>query len=272
MRKTIALLSLLMLTLSSLPLITMGPAAAQKGVTTPVLTSFVISYDTFPVHHPPTYTVDPSTGTGIIDQPGYDSENRWITIHISNQLFEPYYDSDGHVITAFFDARWKIHDSEPWEYRPDYARYTSQPTESTSTAIVLGFKGFNTPSMLPVLDYMSREQLDFQIKASVGYINTDGTFVGKSTDWSETQTFTIPNSDGSMATMDASTQPYQSNTPNPSSLPSQNIGATSTPSVLDFGSIGSVLAVLVVLLTVIAVLLVFVVFYLRRRSVGGSVK
>jgi hypothetical protein len=266
MHKTVVFLSLLVLALSGVLLITIETVTAQKGVTMPVLTDFLISYDTFPVHHPPTYTVDPSTGTGILDKPGYDSENRWLTLHIYNQLFEPYYDSEGHVVKAFFEVRWKVHGSESWEYRPDYARYTGQTTEFVSTAIILGFEGFNTPSMLPILDYVSGQQLDFQIKSSVGYIDDDGTLVGKSTDWGETHTFTIPKDDGSTATPNASTQPYQSNIPSPSS--GQNNGISSTPYASGFGDLGWLLVVLVILLAVIAVLLVFVVFYLRRRSVG----
>jgi hypothetical protein len=265
MHKTVGFLSLLVLALSGVLLISIETVNAQKGVTTPVLTDFLISYDTFPVHHPPTYTVDPSTGTGIIDQPGYDSENRWLTLHIFNQLFEPYYDSEGHAVNAFFEVRWKIHASESWKYRPDYARYTGQTTEFTSTAIILGFKGYTTPSMLPLLDYVSGEQLDFQIKSSVGYINADGTLIGKSTDWGETRTFTIPKDDESTTTPNASTQPYP---PSPSS--GQNNDSSSTPCTSGFEDLGWLLTLLVILIAVIAVLFVFVVFYLHQRSVKSG--
>jgi hypothetical protein len=264
MHKAFIFLSLLLLTLSGILLITMETVSAQKGVITPVLTGFVISYDTFPVYHASTYTVDPSTGTGIMDQPGYYSENRWLTIHISNQLFEAYCDSDNNYINAFYDVRWKVHGSETWAYRPDSARSTSQSTEFTSTAIGLGFKGYSDPSMLPLLDYVSGQQLDFQIKASIGYFKSDLTFVGKSTDWSETQTFTIPNDDTPSAKPTASTQPFQSNAS--STTASQTVDVTCTQFTLGFEDIGGVFTFLVVLFAVIAVLLVSVVFYLRKRS------
>jgi hypothetical protein len=56
MHKTFIFMCLLLLTLSGILLITMNGLCA-KGVITPVLTGFVISYDTFPVYHASTYTV-----------------------------------------------------------------------------------------------------------------------------------------------------------------------------------------------------------------------
>jgi hypothetical protein len=270
MHKIVAFLILLILILSSFLLITTETVSAQKGVTTPLLTGFVITYDTFPVHHAPTYTVDPQTGTAIIDQPGYDTENRWLTIHIGNQLFEPYCDSNNNYITEFYDVRWKVHNSESWSYRPDSARATSQNTEFTSTAIGLGFKGFSTPSISPLLDYVSGQQLDFQIKASIGYFKSGLTFVGNSTDWSDTQTFTIPHDDtpSPKPTPTASTKPFHSNTPSTSTSP--KVDVTPTQSSIGFEGMGGVFAFFVVLFAVIAVLLVFAVFYLRRRSIGGT--
>jgi hypothetical protein len=269
MHKIVAVSILLILTLPSFLIITTETVSAQKGVTTPVLTDFLVSYDTFPIHYPTTYTVDPSTGTGILDQLGYDSENRWLTLHIFNQLFEPYFDSNDNYINAFYDVRWKVHDSESWEYRPDYARATRQTTEFTSTAIRLGFKGYSDPSTLSLLDYISGQQLDFQIKASIGYFNSDRIFVGKSTDWGETHSFTIPHDDipSPKPTPTASTKPFHSNTPSTSTSP--KVDVTPTQSAIGFEGMSGVFAFLVVFFTVIAVLLVFVVFYFRRRSIGG---
>jgi hypothetical protein len=101
-----------------------------------------------------------------------------------------------------------------------------------------------------------------------GYYASNYVFDGETSGWSDTQTITF--GDGSVVT--AQPTPYQTVTP--TSLATENPTATPIqPNTHDDVMFGLGLwQVATVALSVVVVLLVFVVFYLRRRSVGDSVK
>ncbi len=212
---------------------------------------------------PAVYAIDPYTGENVTITPAKHQESTEIHIIIRNQPFTPYKDSSGNLFGLYYDVRSKGHFSDGWgegviiSIDKDNASYTVT-THSANY-------------------YPANAQIDFQVKAMIGYFKDTGfpseyhmapVFQGESSDWSATQTITVTNS--SSTTSDTSPVP-SSITPNPSDLPQS---PTATPLQPDVGS--SVLfgldwvgvAIIALLAVVVALLLVVVVVFLRRRSVG----
>ncbi len=181
-----------LLVLSSI--VAIMPALAQVGVTTPSVPSFGVMYEPHTYYVSPTYGVDPSTGKAVITHEGYYEEYKEVWVSISNQPFEPYNDSKGNHIELFYDVRWKAQSTNAWEGLPGNIRFT-QTTDFYLTGIVFGFRGYNgSDGYMALLDYVPGTQIDFQVKASIGYYTKDNVFVGQTSGWSNTQTLTIPDS------------------------------------------------------------------------------
>ena len=200
--KTFALLLTLIIAISCLTLLAVETANAQVGVTNPVVPGFGLMYTPHSWYVSPSYSVDPSTGKAVMTHEGYYKVDRYVELSISNQPFQPYTDSEGNVIDLYYEIRWKPHDSQSWQnLLPDYARL-SQNKEFYLTAIPIGFKGNPDPSdwNIDILDYIPNNQYDFQVRALIGYYTAQNQFVGQTSDWANTQTFTVPNDNSTSPT------------------------------------------------------------------------
>jgi hypothetical protein len=170
-------------------------------------------------------------------------DKRTIMVEINNQNFTAY-KANGTVVQLFYNIQWKNHSASSWHtYGPNNTwlipvhyylnsnntNQSSYPIPQTSTLnYILG--KYNDGLIID--NFTANQQIDFQVKAFIGYtepaeqptayISNGQTryvllhvFVGKESVWSNTQTFTIPD-----------TFPATSPTPNP----------TPTPAIPEFAS------------------------------------
>ena len=202
--------SIVIVIIAVLSLNVVKPACAQVGVTNPSMPEFGVRYETYTLYVPPTYGVDPATGKAVVTQAGYNEVYRMVWVDIQNQPFVPYNNSNGQLIQLFYDVRWKGHSDASWESIPAGIWFT-QLSDSPRTGVIIGFKGYKgSEGYMALLDYVPGSQLNFQVKASIGYYTADNVFIGETSGWSNTQTLTIGES--------------QTPTPSPTATP------TSTPS------------------------------------------
>ena len=201
LKRGLSLIVIVVLLMSSLILV--KPSYAQVGVTTPSMPEFGVTYRPYSYYVPSTYGVDPATGKAVVTHEGYYEEDKEVWISIANQPFQPYYDSKGKYIQLFYNAQWKMHGANSWEGMPDDIHF-SQNTDFHLSGIVVGFKGYNgSEGYMRLLDYAPNSQIDFQVKAAIGYYTMNNTFVGQTSGWTNTQTLTI--ADNSSATNQTST-------------------------------------------------------------------
>jgi hypothetical protein len=199
-----------------------------------------VRYEAYTIYVPPIYGVDPSTGKAVITQAGYNEVYRKVWVDIQNQPFVPYNNSNGQLIQLFYDVRWKGHSDNSWEGPPDYIRYT-QLSGSPATGIIIGFKGYKgSDGWMQLLDYVPGSQIDFQVKASIGYYTADNVFIGETSGWSNTQTITISESQ-------TPTSP-PANSPTPSQESLQTEITTIVGMVIALAVIGAGLGLLIYLI------------------------
>lgn len=247
MHKIVVLLAVLLLALSSSLFLPICSAIAQPS--TPTFTVKVIdsSYDT-----PASSSIDPYTGQ-TITTPAQHIENRTIEVKIKNQPFTPYVDDNGFTIQLYYSIRVRGHFAGNWTevFSVDNAHPVQSNSDYTTISLPLG----QNVGPFGSLHSDSSSEIDFQVKAMVGYFSrTSGFaswyFAGQESEWSRTQTLTI-------------SPPTQI-----SQGASQPASSTNNPPVGQVFGLDWVGVTVVVLLVVIAVLLVCVVFYLRKRKVG----
>jgi hypothetical protein len=170
-----------------------------------------------PVPNPPNFTLkyvdnsydvpatsasatDPYTGkTVTTTTPGYHVENKSIELTITNQPFTPYSESEGNLIKLFYNVRYKGHFGNELDWiNPFYVPvrngiygFTKQNPQSNSEYTLI-----SVPSEFRVGDV-----IDFQVQTMEGFHTPweplpvpSGTsqFTGTASDWSSTQTITIP--------------------------------------------------------------------------------
>ena len=181
-----------------------GTSAADSVSFVPAVPEFTVELVDASYDVPTTYSTDPYTGTQVTHQ-GYHVAKRTIEIRIKNQPFTPYIDSNGRNITFYYNIRFKGHYVE-WGSDFDVV-YNSgnMPTQSNSEYTVIAYNSERTYAF--TLGWVSRYlevspggELDFQVKALVGYTYETVTgpgfhaasFTGEESDWSATQTLTIP--------------------------------------------------------------------------------
>jgi hypothetical protein len=167
--------------------------------------------------------------------------NSSIEVTILNQPFNPHQIAGPTTLNLYYTVREKEHSSDNWndypQYQGNYYPNGNYPATNTDyTVMNFGFYGsLNGPLTLnPVL---SGEQLDFQVKAAIGFYVTEpyfppnqsyppsseGTvqvFSGYFSDWSNTQTITIPESN---------TSSTSTITPTPKATPSQTSPSPISP-------------------------------------------
>jgi hypothetical protein len=197
-------------------IIIISPANGQIGVTNPSIPAFDVTLQTYSSYIQPTYTVDPSTGKAVMIEEGHTEVAKWVGVQIGGQPFIRYNNSDGQLISLFYNVRWKGTHDTTWQSIPQdryYRLYEDAgnlvDSQSTGVYISIGFKGIKGPnSHLQLLD-PTATQIDFQVEALIGYYTADNVFVGQSSGWSNTQTLNV--SDGSIATNSGTTSPSSPN-------------------------------------------------------------
>jgi hypothetical protein len=210
--RTSALILILLLALSSLSLFFVERTYGQSTteLSAPDLTARLIdnSYDV-----PVTHTIDPYSGQEITN-PAHNVQNYTIQLSINNQPYENQYN-------LYYNIRVKGHFAENWD-SPLY-QYDASPLKTNSTYTFLNFiQGSSSYFYGPNHGYIHAPygQLDFQAEAFVGgsvfVPPSDGTPIGsgwhfkvlEESNWSNTQTITIPETS-------ASTSPSPNPTPTP---------------------------------------------------------
>ena len=131
-------------------------------------------------------------------QIGYANEYSYVVITIKNQPFTPFDDSQGNPIGLFYQVQIKNHnETDNWlgVYRLDDG-YQNSPRIPGYPIYLLAVEG-ESPMGVPML---AGTQIDIQVNANEGYIGREilGTFdvpyvfVGLTSNWSNTQTVTVP--------------------------------------------------------------------------------
>ncbi len=208
--KTFALILILIMTISSIELLVAKHASAQSigNLTAPTFTVTLTntSYST-----PPSHYVDPQTGANIT-VPGSFVNQENLTFTIQNQPDVTYY-----II------RWTTPYMKSWSNIEGYIggdpmNATVKGTSGSTTIWVLTgnsntfpiyengslvdtVAGFSFPFGFQELNFENGAKIEFQVQASNGsptYVSTilDEHFsiIGEISDWSSTQTITIPSS------------------------------------------------------------------------------
>jgi hypothetical protein len=219
-------LSTVFLALTSLLILTVTPINVQAA-STPSVPQFSVklvdsSYDVPPSS---TTTVDQYTGKEITTtKPGYHIEQKSIEVTIKNQPFTPYviesddswqYGPNGQEFNLYYMIQFKGHFGEDWKnFANTYDIYFQIVTVQSDS-------GYTVVSQ--VANYEVGSQLDFRVKAVVGYkynaaYNNAPVIppqwsiqqTAEQSDWSKVQTFTVPDgSSGSISpTQTATLTPY----------------------------------------------------------------
>lgn len=207
------------------------PARAQS-IPTPSVPEFSLkfvdnSYDVPPTATSTTDLYNGKTTTTTI--PGYHVENLTIEVTIKNQPFPS--TLNGNTSNLYYNVRIKGHFGEDWtEQYHSYSTSGTLPPQSSSEYTVLSFPA----------SYRFGDEVDFQVQAILGYqlmgwlpdhiLVPNYSFVHESSDWSPTQTFTMPDTSAST-----------SNSPTP------------TPTVPEFPPL-AILPLLIVLLSIVVML------------------
>lgn len=189
----------------------------QAFITKPSVPEFTVKFVDYSYDIPPTYGIDQYTGETVITKQGEHIVNRTIEFTVKNQPFTSY-DADGKEIELYYNFRFKGAYGSEWSYYPfELDGYSTIPygmltgdmtpklsqsnTEYTSFSIDLDVLLAINSGYTGVHTYPSGGQLEFQAQAVIGHIDYEATgliagsryiFSGKRSDWSETQTITLP--------------------------------------------------------------------------------
>jgi hypothetical protein len=162
---------------------------------------FTVKLVAHPYDVPPTTTttIDQYTGKEIVTTtPGYHVENKSIEITVTNQLFTPYADAEGHLINLYFNVRFKGHFGQESDWEEPFHKpirngiygTTKQHPQSNSEYTLISF-----PS-----EFQDGDVVDFQVQTLEGFYTPwepllipmgTSQFTGETSDWSSTQTLNI---------------------------------------------------------------------------------
>jgi hypothetical protein len=182
MSKRVALLFIVILTVSSLIAVTAVPALAS--VPKPSVPEFTLKLADHSYDVPPstTTTTDPYTGKQTVTtQHGYRVENKTIDVTIKNQPFV----SPNNLTNLYYDVRVKGHFGENWTdlyYISNNTPQNSLPRQSASENTVI-----STPQ-----DYPAGGQVDFQVEAVIAtahpfFSSSFGYWSWETSGWSNTR-------------------------------------------------------------------------------------
>jgi hypothetical protein len=241
----------------------------------PSVPEFTVKYVDYSYDTPATYGTDTYTGQTIVTNPSNHVDNRTVQIVIKNQPFTAYTNENGREINLFYNVRYKGSFGENWTLmfgeqaqmlggtNPylTYGYATQDPTSADTTVILT--LPWNIVS----------GQMDFQVKALIGYTNRSLAqgglmyarwtydFYGQESGWSSTQIITIGR--GEVATSQPTNQPTQNST----AAPTQT--NTETPTQTEATSTSGLTwkdIVIVAAFTVIAALVAALVLTRRKKQ------
>jgi hypothetical protein len=256
--KSFALLLVVTIAVSSLIMV---ESASAQSIPKPSVPKFTLNYTDRSYDVPTTQTTDPYTGQ-IITHQGYHVNLTVFEMVIQNQL-QP-------IDDLYYSIRVKGHYSTEWISFFDLSEgLPSQDSSSLQTIIRMGtlsqdsltLQGAHKSITIP-----SGGKEDIQVQALIGSIGRDASqlmapyiFVGTESDWSSTQTITIPESTQtpSNPTPTATNPPL---TPTQSTIPSNSADSTAN---LTSVPLSLLIAVVAVFLVIIISLLIF---YRRPRQ------
>lgn len=201
-RKSLTLILILLMAISSLGLCIVKPLYAQSYAK-PSVPEFTLSYVMHPYDVAPTYTINPYTGDNETAQFGYHVENSSIEISIKNQPL-PYYYIDNQPVTLYYNVSYKGHFGADWMYYP-ISNQNYPASKSNYTVEEIYLDGPNSYAN-QLGEVSAGSQIDIQVEACLGYYTQTGSmyddllhgfiysynFTGETSGWSPTQTITIP--------------------------------------------------------------------------------
>lgn len=205
--RTLSLILILTLTLSSLTLIMTHPTNAQI-ITKPSVPEFTLKYLDYSYDIPAEYGIDQFTGQTIVTKSGQHFDNRTVEISIKNQSFNNFTDpSSGKAIDLFYNVRYKGTFTESWaemyggkgkmvmyDMDSQIAQYGYPKQTYGAQYTIVSFSLSNIPNNV---------QIEFQVQALEGYTDrivqdgrilfsiVDYEFTGQTSGYSNTQTITI---------------------------------------------------------------------------------
>jgi hypothetical protein len=214
---------------------------AESSIPKPSIPEFVVQYVNHPYDLAPTSTVDPYTGKTIVTSQGGHFDNFSIEVKIRNQAFISTIDSSGNYTSLYYNLRFKGHyeNETKWVYYPviptDYGS-ASHPVDPFQTGArgsqyldssKSDYSVFTLPNWR-VGNVPQGGQIDVQVQTLIGHDNKYDLgivfmggelikyyFEGEYTDWSNTQTVTIGES------QTPTTSPTTTPTPTPTITPYQ---------------------------------------------------
>jgi len=237
LKKVLAGLSIAMILLLSLAMLKMPPQVfAETSIPKPAVPEFTIELIDSSYDIPPTSSVNPYTGQ-TVTQAGRHVESRTIKLYIKLEPIAPFTvetPTGNWTAGLQYNIRWKGHFEQDWHeiYRPadgfaggdiegEYLVVSYEGEYSSSEGLKLYYQGL-------IATFPPGAQVDFQVKAMIGYVHRDPLalgwiFTGEESDWSNTQTLTIGKSQ--------TPTPSPANSPTPSPQPASTelttiIGAT----------------------------------------------
>ncbi|MGD6810486.1 MAG: hypothetical protein ACQCN3_12375 [Candidatus Bathyarchaeia archaeon] len=269
--KLLSLLFILTFTASSVLLVDSVFASSKPSVP-----EFTLAYDTHSSDKPAIYDIDPYTGEQRMLSPAVHREWQTINVTIKNQPFSPYKELIGNSsvdINLFYGVKFKGAFEEDWhDFGPDnyvIQKETGQYTVITFFVGLTGPYGYSTPGRsLNQISPTKGGQVDFQVKALVGYVTPgyesmtiirtwiSGTFNGTESGWSNTQTINVP--------------PYSQN-PSATSIVNPNSPLNQQKSEqinfsLNFGDFTSLFSIICIALIVVVVVIVSIIVLLVKLS------
>jgi len=265
MSKCATLLLIAVLTLS-IP-ITVESASAQL-IPKPPAPEFTLKVVAHPYDVPPKYEIDPYTGKNVTTEWGYHVENKSIEVTVKNQPFSPYKDTNGNVINLYYNVSVKGHYEGTWDYcfNNSYrGLLNASGSDYTSISMPIGHHMSVPSGGYPLEGVDTGDRVDFRVAAQIGYYDKEYTgmlgmwivggemdyyyvFTGETSDWSNTQTVTIPTfTPLPMPTTNETSQTLQP-TSTPLPMPTTNETSQTLQSVAIMGTIIALVVVSVVLL------------------------
>ncbi len=213
--KTFALILILIIAISCLTLLTLKPANAQS-IPTPTITEFTLRFVDSSYDVPTTTSIDQYTGKTVTNQ-GYHVENKSIELTIKNQPFTPYMQNGQFYISIFYNVKEKGNFAQNWTEIYSAGRGYLIPDKGSYTMVSYSL----TQNEFPFWDHVTNGgTIDFQVQALAGYTyverySNDGQFLpnpgyyfeGQTSDWSNTQTITIPETSSSASPTPTPTVP-----------------------------------------------------------------
>ncbi|MDR2720402.1 MAG: hypothetical protein LBC03_06340, partial [Nitrososphaerota archaeon] len=150
-----------------------------------------------------TTTVDQYTGKETTTtSSGYRVEQKFIEVTIKNQPFTSYTNENNKEINLYYTVQVKGHFGEDWQTFGHVQHFGSSTHVSSSPYTVQSDSGYTV--VTSIANYAAGSQLDFKAQAVTGYLynsNTDRLIppwylvsAEASSDWSNIQIFTIPDS------------------------------------------------------------------------------